>query len=378
MIPIYLDYAATTPLDSSVLDAMLPFLREHHGNPSSLHAAGQRARRAVEEAREKVAAALGAAPKEIIFTSGATESINQALKAVAAEVADCHIITSALEHAATLETCRHLQTLGVEVTYLSPTSSGEILPQQVADALQTNTRLVALMRVNNETGVRTDIAAVSELAKAANIKLFCDAVQAFGFEEVNVNALGVDMLSVSGHKIYGPKGVGVLYVRAGLEPAPLIVGGQQERGLRAGTYNTPAIVGMGAAAELAVENVKNVDQLAALRDGFEIQLKQLEGVSINASDAPRGPKHTSVRVAGVDGETLLHLLDTLGIQASAGSACAAGSLEPSHVLLAMGLSPQDAKASVRFTLGKDVDAEMLSEAARRFATAVERCRVFAT
>ena len=377
MTPIYLDYAATTPLDPNVLNAMLPFLCEHHGNPSSLHAAGQRARRAVEEAREKVAHALGAAPKEIIFTSSATESINQALKAVAVEFADCHIITSALEHAATLETCRYLQTQGVEVTYLSPSSNGEIAPRQVADALQANTRLITLMRVNNETGVRTDIAAVSEIAKAANVKLFCDAVQAFGFEEVDVNALGVDMLSVSGHKVYGPKGVGVFYVRAGLEPAPLILGGQQERGFRAGTYNTPSIVGMGAAAELAVENTKKIAQLTALRDGFETQLRQLEGVSVNAENAPRGPKHTSIRVAGVDGETLLHLLDTLGVQASAGSACAAGSLEPSHVLLAMGLSPQDAKASVRFTLGKDVDAEMLSEAARRFATAVERCRVFA-
>ena len=377
MTSIYLDYAATTPLEPRVLDAMLPYLREHHANASSLHAAGQRSRRGIEEAREKVAAALGAAPKEIIFTSGATESINQALRSVALKTPKSHIITSAVEHAATLETCHYLETLGHELTYLLPNKTGEILSTQVEAALRPDTCLVALMRVNNETGVRTDIPAISEITKAAGVTLFCDAVQAFGFEQVDVTALGVDMLSVSGHKVYGPKGVGVLYAKAGIELSPLIVGGQQERGFRAGTYNTPAIVGMGVAAQMAAHSAKDTASLENLRDAFERQLSQLEGVSINAEKAPRSPKHSSVRVEGVDGETLLHLLDTLGVQASAGSACAAGSLEPSHVLLAMGLSPQKAKASVRFTIGKGVDAATLSEAAKRFCEAVERCRMFA-
>ena len=373
---IYLDYAATTPLDERVLDAMLPFLREHHGNPSSLHASGRRSRRAVEEAREQVAAALGAKPKEITFTSGATEAANQAIRAFAASYPGCHIITSQLEHAATLETCRYLETLGYQVAYLVPTETGEITATQVEAALREDTRCVALMRVNNETGVRTDISAVRAVLPEG-IPLFCDAVQALGFEPVDVNELGADALSVSGHKVYGPKGVGVLYVREGLQVSPLLLGGQQERGLRAGTHNTPAIVGMGEAAALAAEAAKDTRTLEELRDGLERRLLQIEGVHVNGLGAPRGPKHSNVRVADVDGETLLHLLDTLGVQVSAGSACAAGSLEPSHVLLAMGLSREEARASLRFSLGKGVSADMLAEAVSRVEEAVERCRVVA-
>lgn len=373
---IYLDYAATTPLDPLVFEAMLPYLTEHYGNVSSLHGAGQKARRGVENAREQVAAAIGATRKEIVFTSGATEADNQAIRSVAQTRPNGHIITSSIEHAAVLATCRHLETLGHTVTYLQPNELGEITLDGVADAIRSDTMLIALMQINNETGIKTDIPSISQLAHEKGILVFCDAVQAFGFEHLNVNDLGVDLLSVSAHKIYGPKGVGVLYIREGLELPAFMLGGEQERGFRAGTHNTPGIVGMGKAAELAVQRLNDVNELATLRDEFEMQLLKTEGVKTNGS-ALRGPKHINVRVADVDGEALLLSLDRLGVCASAGSACAAGSLEPSHVLTAMGLTPEQAKASVRFSLGRGVTKEILAEAAKRFAEAVERCRIFA-
>jgi cysteine desulfurase len=287
-----------------------------------------------------------------------------------------HIITSSIEHAAVLSTCKHLEALGHPVTYLQPDERGEITLEAVANVMRSDTVLIALMRINNETGIETDIPSISQLAGAKGILVFCDAVQAFGFENLNVNDLGVDLLSLSAHKIYGPKGVGVLYIREGLELPAFMLGGEQERGFRAGTHNTPGIVGMGKAAELAVQRLGEVKELETLRDEFEKQLLKMDGVKANGS-AGRGPKHINVRVAGVDGEALLLSLDRLGVCASAGSACAAGSLEPSHVLTAMGLTPEQAKASVRFSLGRGVTKEMLSEAAKRFAEAVERCRVFA-
>jgi cysteine desulfurase len=373
---IYLDYAATTPLDPLVLEAMLPYLTEHYGNVSSLHQVGQKSRRGVENAREQIAAALGATRKEIIFTSGATEADNQALRSVAQMYPGGHIITSQIEHAAVLATCWFLETLGHPVTYLQPNEHGEITVESVANALRSNTVLVALMHTNNETGVKTDIKTISQLVHEKGILVFCDAVQAFGFELLTVKDLGVDLLSLSAHKVYGPKGVGVLYVREALELPPFLLGGEQERGLRAGTHNTPGIVGVGKAAELASERLGDRVRLEHLRDEFEKQLLKVEGVKVNGT-APRGSKHCNVRVADVDGEALLLSLDRLGICASAGSACAAGSLEPSHVLTAMGLTPEQAKASVRFSLGHLVTKDMLDEAAQRFAEAVNRCRVFA-
>jgi cysteine desulfurase len=349
---------------------------EQYGNVSSLHQAGQKARRGVENAREQVAAAIGATRKEIVFTSGATEADNQALRSVALIKPGGHILTSSIEHAAVLASCKHLETLGHPVTYLPPNQQGEISLEAVAEAIRPETVLIALMRVNNETGIKTDVAAISQLAREKGILVFCDAVQAFGFERLDVNDLGVDLLSLSAHKIYGPKGVGVLYVREGLELPAFMLGGEQERGFRAGTHNTPGIVGMGKAAELAVQRLSEADELAKLRDEFEKQLLTIKGVKTNGS-ALKGPKHVSVRVADVDGEALLLSLDRLGVCASAGSACAAGSLEPSHVLTAMGLSPEQAKASVRFSLGRGLTRDMLNEAAKRFAEAVERCRVFA-
>ena len=373
---VYLDYAATTPLEPLVLQAMLPALNADYGNPASLHRAGQRARSAVETAREQLAGAIRAQPREVTFTSGATEADNHALRAYASQFLGGHIVTSGLEHAAVLSTCKYLETQGWRVTYLAPNARGEITPDAVQRALQPDTFLVALMFVNNETGVVTDVSAISQVVHDAGAVLFCDAVQAFGVIDVDVQQLGVDMLALSAHKVYGPKGVGALYVRRGLELPPFLLGGEQERGLRAGTLNVPAIVGFGRAAELAQERLE-IDplEIARLRDGLEAHLLKLDGVNLNAPSAPRSPKHLNVRVAGVDGEDLLMGLDAAGVYASAGSACAAGTLEPSHVLLAMGLSHREAKASIRLSLGRGVTAEMVDFTAKAFAEVVERCRI---
>lgn len=373
---LYLDNAATTPLDERIFSAMLPFFTDVYANPSSLHRPGQAARKAVEAARERVALALGAQPKEVVFTSGATEAANQAVRA-AARRPGAHIVTSRLEHAAVLSSCRALEAQGYEVTYIEPDERGAITVERVAVALREETALVALMAVNNETGVCTDVAAVGDLLRGTETLFFCDAVQAFGFEEINVSRLGVDLLSVSGHKIYGPKGVGALYVRGGLELSPILYGGEQERGLRAGTHNVAGIVGLGRAAELALERLRERHALGRLRDDFETELLKVKGVSVNGAGAPRGPKHSNVQVRGVDGEALLMNLDALGVYASAGSACAAGSLEPSHVLTAMGLSREAAKASIRFSLAYDLNETLLKEAAARFAEAVAHCRAYA-
>ena len=375
---VYLDYAATTPLEPLVLEAMLPALKGDYGNPASLHRAGQRARSAVETARERLARAINAQPRALTFTSGATEADNHALRAYASQFPGGHIVTSRLEHAAVLSTCQYLETQGWRVTYLGPDARGEIIPDAVQAALQPDTFLVALMLVNNETGVITDIPSISRIVHEAGAVLFCDAVQAFGVMDVNVQTLGADMLALSAHKVYGPKGVGALYVRSGLALPPFLLGGEQERGLRAGTLNVPAIVGFGRAAELAQARLEtDAAEIARLRDRLEAQLLKIDGVNLNAPGAPRSPKHLNVRVAGVDGEDLLMGLDAAGVYASAGSACAAGTLEPSHVLLAMGLSHREAKASIRLSLGRGVTGEMVDFTAKAFAEVVERCRVYA-
>ncbi|UCH25006.1 MAG: cysteine desulfurase [Trueperaceae bacterium] len=372
---VYLDYASSTPLDPLVLEAMLPYLTEFHGNPSSVHRAGQRTRRAVESARDAVACALGATSSEIIFTSGATEAINQVLRGMMSLYPGGHLITSNLEHAAVLATARHLEALGHPVTYLSPNAVGEITPEMVSEALLPETALVALMLVNNETGVRSDIAAISESVHEAGALLFCDAVQAFGFEAVTVDALGVDLLTVSGHKVYGPKGVGAIYVRSGLGLPPLMFGGSQERGRRPGTYNTAAIVGMGEAASLAGRRwTSDAEKTGELRDTFEAGLVSLPGVSVNGGAAPRGVKHSNLRFDGVDTQALLMALDTFGICASGGSACAAGSVEASHVLTAMGLTEREANTSIRFSFGRQLERVDLERAVSHIREAVKRCR----
>lgn len=372
---VYLDYAATTPLDPQVLEAMLPYLQNDFGNPSSVHIYGQKAFSGVETAREEVAKALGAQPRQIIFTSSATEATNQALRSTMAKHKSGHIITSQIEHKATLNTCKYLEKQGHEVSYLVPNERGEITPEAVKTALQDNTVLIALMLVNNETGVVTDIATIGQLAKQAGALLFCDAVQAFAYNPVNVQTLKVDMLSISGHKVYGPKGIGILYARGGAEIKPFILGGEQERGLRAGTLNVPAIVGMAKAVKLAIERQESdIEDIAALRNYLQDKLLAVEGVFVNADQAPKSVKHLNIRVSGIDGEAVLMGLDQEGVMVSAGSACASGSLEPSHVLLAMGLSKSEAKASLRFSLGRGLSYEMLDYAAQKFTEVVARCR----
>ena len=372
------DHAATTPVAPAVLAAMLPFFAEQAANPSSVHRAGQRARAALEEARDRVGAAIGASGREIVFTSGATEADNLALRSVMAAAPGKRLVTSRLEHAAVNETVRSLAASGFEIDYVETTRSGEITPEAVAELLTPDVALVALMAVNNETGVCTDIAAIATLAHEVGALVFCDAVQAFGFEPLHVDALGVDLLSLSAHKVYGPKGVGALFLRRPLELTPLLTGGSQERGVRPGTHNLPAIVGFGVAASEADERcLRDGERLRTLRDRLERQLLAIDGVTVNGGGASRGPKHSNVAVEGVDGDTLRLLLDDLGLLISAGSACAAGSLEASHVLLAMGLDRHLARSSVRFSLGRDSDEAGIDDAAGRFAQAVARCRAFA-
>lgn len=376
MESIYLDHAATTPLRPDVLDAMLPYLREVHGNPSSLHASGRRARKAVEEARERVAAVMGVRPKQVVFTSGATEADNLAVLGLTATRAG-GLLTSRLEHAAVLRAAERLAGAGRPVAYVGHGPGGAIGASEVERALANaeRTALVALMLVNNETGVLLDAREVGEASRSAGALFFCDAVQGLGLEDVSLDALAADAASISAHKVGGPKGVGALVLGPGIEVEPLLAGGSQERGMRPGTHAVAAIVGMGAAVEAAAaERLELRRRMADLQSLLEGSLTSVPGVRVNGAEAQRSVKHVNVSVADVDGESLLMALDGAGVEVSAGSACAAGSLEPSHVLLALGQSPQAAKASVRFSLGRDTTEAEVREAAARFAAVVERCR----
>ncbi len=373
---IYLDHAATTPLDPAVLEAMRPALETTFGNPASVHRAGQAARRLVERAREQVAGAIGAEPRQVHFTSGATEADNQAILGVLAERPG-GLVTSRLEHAAVLGAAGALERRGTPVAYVPPDEHGIITPKALERTLDTlpETALVALMAVNNETGALTDVAEVADVAHRRGALVFCDAVQALGVEAVDVRNWGVDLLAVSGHKVHGPKGVGALCVAEGVALGPLLLGGAQERGLRPGTHPVPAIVGMGAAAELAARELPvRRRRIRDARDGFEARALSVPGVERNGAGGPRSVKHSNLRVAGVDGETLLLVLDDLGVQASAGSACSAGSVEPSHVLLAMGLDRERARASIRFSFAHTVSVDDATRAAEVFVEAVARCR----
>jgi cysteine desulfurase len=379
---IYLDNAATTALDESVLAAMLPYLTSVTGNPSSLHRVGRMARRGVEEARERVAGVLGVRPRQVTFTSGATEADNLAIRGVLASRPGV-LVSSTTEHAAVLNTCRDLRAQGRDVVLLEPDVTGEIPLAALEEALaRAATRggaaLVALMHVNNETGLLTDVRAAAAIAHAAGALYFGDAAQAAGLEDVSFTATDVDLVALSGHKVNGPTGVGVLVKRDGVEVVPQLSGGSQEQGLRPGTHAVSAIVGMGVALELAEERRHSERaRLAELQAELEALCLALDGVALNGAGARRGVKHSSFRVAGVDGEALLMALDDAGVYVSAGSACAAGSLEASHVLMAMGLSQRQAKASVRFSLGRDTTLDAVREAGRRFTAVVERCRAVA-
>ncbi len=382
---VYLDHAATTPLDPRVFEAMLPFWKEHFGNASSVHALGRKARFAVEESRERVAACLGAEPGEVVFTSGGTEADNAALKGLLG-TARRHLVTSAAEHEAVLRPAEALGAAGHTVTFLTPQPTGTVTAEQVAAALTEQTGLVSLMHANNEVGTLTPVRAVAEVCRARGVPLHCDAVQTAGLFPLDVTDLGVDLLSLSAHKFYGPKGVGALYVRGGVEVRPLVEGGAQERRRRGGTENVAAVVGMAAALDLAREESSHrLAHLAALRDRLAGHLRQaLDGAFVfntprGADDVETAPHVLSVAFPPedgrpLDGEMLLLNLDVEGVMASAGSACTSGALEPSHVLLAMGRDRATAAAAVRFSLGKDNTADEIDYAADRLAAIVRRMR----
>ncbi len=371
---IYLDYAATTPLDPEVKAAVQEVLAVY-GNPSSVHGEGRRARQLLEEGRERVAGALGCKPRELVLTSGGTESDALAIYGVALARGRGHLVSTQLEHSAVLSALKNLERLGFETTLLKPDPTGLIHPEQVAEALRPDTLLVSLMTVNNEIGTVYPVRAIAELCQARGVLFHTDAVQAFGTVPSRVEDLGADLISIAAHKFYGPKGAGALYLRKGLELFPLMPG-KQEQGYRGGTENLPAVYGMGLAAEKAVALLSQETQkLLRLRERLESQLLAIPGVELNGHSTLRSPKHVNVTATGADGEGLLLNLDLLGVAASSGSACASGSLEPSHVLLAIGRSKAEARASVRFSLGRFTTLEEIDKAAAAFAEAVRRSRV---
>lgn len=372
---IYLDYAATTPLDPEVRAAMKGVLEEY-GNPSSIHQLGRRARSLLEEGRERLARALGARPREVVLTAGGSEADALALYGVALARGRGHLISTAVEHSAVLQALKNLERLGFEVTLLQPDRHGLIYPEQVAEALRPATILVSVMAVNNELGTLYPVREIAEVCRSRGVLLHTDAVQALGTVPCQVETLGADLISLAAHKFYGPKGVGALYVRKGVELFPIIPG-KQEQGYRGGTENLPAVYGQGLAAEKAVARLAEESRrLLALRSRLEARLLALPGVVLNGHPTLRSPKHVNVTVMDADGEGLLLNLDLLGVAVSSGSACSSGSLEPSHVLLAIGRSREEAKASVRFSLGRYTTEAEVDQAARAFAEAMERSRVY--
>ena len=353
---IYMDHNATTPVRPEVLEAMLPFYGPVYGNASSLHGFGREAKDGLERAREQVAKVLGAKPDEVCFTGGGTEADNLAVKGMAWANRDRgdHLITSQVEHHAVFNTCEYLEKQGFKVTYLPVDSEGRVDPGDVEKAITKETLLVSIMQANNETGTVQPIAEIGKIARKRGVYFHTDAVQAFTKLPTRVDELGVDLLSLSGHKIYGPKGVGCLYIRKGTKLDPLVHGGHHERSHRAGTENVPGIVGLGKAAELgAGEMNEEAKKLATLRDRLqEGILARIPEVRVNARNARRLPGTLSVCFKYVEGESILLGLDLKGIAASSGSACSSGAIEPSHVLTAMGVPPEEARGSVRFSLGR--------------------------
>jgi cysteine desulfurase len=354
---IYLDHAATTPTRREVVEAMSPYFADVFGNPSSVHSYGQEAKGAVEEARDKVAELIGARNEEVIFTSGGTEADNLALKGIAFAKRDKgdHIITTSIEHHAVLETCRFLEKGGFRITYLPVDRHGVVDLDDVKKAITDKTILVSVIHASNEVGTIEPIEELGRIARAAGVHFHTDAVQTVGHIPLNVDKLGVDMLSISAHKLYGPKGIGALYVRKGTKLISLIHGGQQEKGRRAGTESVPAIVGLGRAAELAGQEIgKEGERLVCLRDKLIKGLvEKIDNVSLNGHPTRRLPNNVNVNIDFVEGESMLLNLDLEGICASTGSACSSASNEPSHVLLALGLPAEQAYCSLRFTLGRE-------------------------
>jgi cysteine desulfurase len=374
---VYLDYNSTTPVDPAVLAAMLPYLREEFGNASSIHSAGQTARGAVDRARESVAALIGAKPAEIVFTAGGTEADNLAIFGLVATstAARKHIITTAIEHHAVLNSCQALEKTGVAVTFLAVGHDGIVDPDDIRRALRPETILISVMHTNNELGTIQPIEEIGTIAAEADICFHCDAVQAAGKVPLEVNRLGVDLLSLSAHKIYGPKGVGALFVRSGTPLEPQFHGGHHERDRRPGTENVPGIVGLGKSAELARQNLTaDTARITAYRDRLEDALLAISFVRANGDRTRRVGNTTNLSFAGAAGEALVIALDLQGVAVSTGAACSSGSVEPSHVLLAAGLSPDEARSSLRFSLGRRTTSEEIDQAIDVIPAVVERLR----
>jgi cysteine desulfurase len=350
---VYLDNNATTPVLPEVFEAMRPYFGERFGNASSIHHHGQETRAAVEDARELLADLLGCRAAEIVFTSGGTESDNLAIAGWVA--AGDHVITSSIEHHAVLHACKHLEKIGCEVTIVPVDGRGLIDPADVRRALRTNTKLISVMMANNETGVLQPVEEIGKIATEASILFHTDAVQAATKVPINVRQIGCDALSISGHKIHAPQGVGALYVRKGTRIQPLFHGGRHERSRRAGTENVPGIVALGKAAQLAKDALHHGDdnKMAAMRDRLEQGiLAKVDEAGVNGDGAARVPNSTNIHFDHIEGESLVIALDLKGLAVSTGAACSSGAIEPSHVLIAMGLRPDQARASIRFSLGK--------------------------
>jgi len=379
LVMIYLDHAATTPMRPQVWEAMAPFARETFGNPSGVHGVSRSAKNALEESREKIAAVVGARPLEIVFTSGGTESDNLAIKgAVLSSTPRQGLVTSAIEHEAVLETADFLKRLGMPVSIVGVDSEARVHPDEVASAVTEDTAVVSVMMVNNETGTVQDVAAISNAVKQANSDtLFhTDAVQAFGCEAIDVDSLGIDLLTISAHKFGGPKGSGILYVREGTALEPVIHGGGQELGRRSGTHDVASAVGIATAVELALADRERFEtEVGSIRDRLEERLSsEVDDLAVNTPQEGRSSHHLNVRFPGVRNETLLMLLDQQGVAASAGSACQSGAATVSHVLEAMGLTPDEARESVRFTFGWNSTMSEADEAADIVTNIVSRLR----
>ncbi len=381
---VYMDHAGTTPLAREVLRSMTPYFTELFGNPSSIHTVGQEARYALDEARERVARVLNCRPRDVVFTSGGTESDNAAIVGAATALQETgnHIITSSVEHHAVLHTAQHLESQGFEVTYLPVDSDGMVQAEAVQRAITDRTTLVSVMYANNEIGVINPIPEIAQVIRqratelSRTILFHTDAVQAAGYLDLDVKTLGVDLLSLSGHKFHGPKGTGVLFIRRGAPFLPYLLGGGQERERRSGTENIPGIVGLSVALEAA--NARREDtwrHCAALRDRIVVQvLERVPGSRLNGHPTQRLPNNANFSFPGVEGEPILLGLDMAGIAASSGSACSSGSLEPSHVLLALGQSAEVARGSLRLTLGKDNTEEQVEYLIGVLVDLVERLR----
>jgi cysteine desulfurase len=372
---VYLDNNATTPVLPEVFEAMKPFYLEGFGNASSIHHYGQNARAAVERARAQVAALLNARPAEIVFTSGGTEADNAGIFGLVSR--GDHIVTSTIEHSAVLKTCKRLEEMGCEVTYVAVNERGEVVPDEIRKALRPNTRLITIMMANNETGVIQPVEEIGRIAQEADVFFHTDAVQAAGKVPIDVTRIACDVLSISGHKIHAPQGTGALFVKKGTLIQPLIYGGSHERQRRAGTENLPGIVGLGKAAEIAREWFKGDGpaDMSAMRDRLQDSiLRVVEEAGVNGQGAQRVPNTTNLWFDHCEGEALVIALDLKGLAVSSGAACSSGAIEPSHVLLAMGLPHERARSSIRISLGKQTTKDDVDFAIRVVPEVVARLR----